>query len=143
MTPAAADPRTAFARFVAAAESGELDVICERHGVSVMSAFGSAIHPATLKPPDDLDIGVSFVDRLHGRRNRLLLWDDLVELTGCEVIDLVMLDVDDPVLRSEALTGFGLYENVRGAFAEAQIAAVGERRDTAHLRQMNLELMAQ
>ncbi len=142
MTPADTDPRTAFTRLVAAAQSGELDSICERHGVSVMSAFGSATSESTLRPPDDLDIGVSFVDRRHGRRSRLVLWDDLVELTGCEAIDLVMLDVDDPVLRSEALTGFGLYENVRGAFAEAQIAAVGERRDTAHLRRMNLELMA-
>lgn len=143
MTLAAADPRTAFALLVGAAESGELDLICERHGVGVMAAFGSAIHQSTLRPPDDLDIGVSFIDRVQGRRNRLVLWDDLVELTGCEAIDLVMLDVDDPVLRSEALTGFGLYENVRGAFAEAQIAALGERRDTAHLRRMNLELMAQ
>ncbi len=139
---ATTEPRAAFEQLVELASHGELDEICERYGVRVLSAFGSATQPAGVRPPDDLDLGVSFVDPVLGRRGRIKLWSELVDLTGCEVIDLVVLDIDDPVLRAEALTGFGLYENIRGAFAESQIAAVGERRDTAHLRRMNLELMA-
>ena len=126
---------------LAAAHDGSLDAVCEEHGVRVMSAFGSAARPSSkLGDPGDLDIGVSFRD--PARPPRLALWSALVDLTGYEGIDLVVLDVDDPVLRSEALTGIGLYEHVRGAFGEAQIAALGERRDTAHLRRLNLGLMA-
>lgn len=136
------DPTAAFALVVELAKSGALDQLCERHGVRILSAFGNATRTSELRPPEDLDIGVSFIDPVDGRRGRLDLWGDLVDLTGCEAIDLVVIDIDDPVLRAEALTGFGLYENVSGAFAESQIAAVGERRDTAHLRRMNLELMA-
>ncbi len=143
MTATVTDPRTGFARLVALAESGGLDVTCEHFGVRVMCAFGSATHVSTLSPPEDLDIGVSFIDRVAGRRQRIALWTALVDLSGCETIDLVVLDIDDPVLRAEALTGFGLYEDTSGALAIMQMAALGERRDTAHLRRMNLELMAQ
>ena len=143
MTAVATDPRTGFARLVELANAGGLDTACEKFGVRVMCAFGSATRESTLRPPDDLDIGVSFIDRSAGRRQQIALWTALVELSGCEAIDLVVLDVDDPVLRAEALTGFGLYEDVSGAFAVMQMAAMGERRDTAHLRRMNLELMAQ
>ena len=142
MTAIVADPRTAFARLVSLAKSGGLDATCEQFGVRVMCAFGSATSESTLRPPEDLDIGVSFVDRVAGRRRRIALWTALVDLTGCEAIDLVVLDVDDPVLRAEALTGFGLYERASGDLAVMQMAALGERRDTAHLRRMNLELMA-
>ena len=98
--------------------------------------------------PNDLDVGVSFQrdtegQRVRDPRDRIALWTALVELTGYEGIDLVVLDVDNPVLRADALTGVPLYEFKAGEYAEAQIAAVGERRDTAHLRRRNLELMAQ
>lgn len=137
------DARAALAELVAASHDGRLDVICDQFGVLVMSAFGSATRPS-LAEPNDLDVGVGFRREPHqkyGTGDRLALWGALVDLTGYETIDVVVLDVDDPVLRAEALTGVALYESERGAFAEAQIAAVGERRDTAYMRRRNLELM--
>jgi predicted nucleotidyltransferase len=138
------DARSALAELVAASHDGRLDAICDQFGVLVLSAFGSAIRPS-LDEPRDLDVGVGFrrePHRKNGTGDRIGLWTALVELTEYEGIDLVVLDVDDPVLRAEALTGIPLYESESGAYAEAQIAAVGERRDTAFLRRRNLELMA-
>lgn len=136
-----------MALLLRAAENGQLDQICERFDVRVLSAFGSVVHDSPVEP-NDLDVGVSFRrdtegQRVRDPRDRIALWTALVELTGYEGIDLVVLDVDNPVLRADALTGVPLYEFKAGEYAEAQIAAVGERRDTAHLRRRNLELMAQ
>jgi predicted nucleotidyltransferase len=136
--------RAALAEIVAAGEDGRLDEICDQFGVLVMSAFGSAARES-LAEPNDLDIGVGFrrePHRKNGTGDRIALWTALVELSDYEGIDLIVLDVDDPVLRAEALTGVPIYESERCAYAEAQIAAVGERRDTAHMRRRNLELMA-
>jgi predicted nucleotidyltransferase len=138
------DARTALSVLVAAALDGRLDALCEPLGVALMSAFGSATHQS-LHEPRDLDIGVSF--RRHGQvalvsAPRLALWTALVDLTGYEGIDVVVIDGDNPVLRAEALNGVALYEHHCDQFAEARIAAVGEQRDTAHLRRRNLELMA-
>jgi predicted nucleotidyltransferase len=138
------DPRLALAGLMDAARDGRLDVLCEKFSVRVMSAFGSAASESRVDP-HDLDVGVSFRREPHARNgvgDRIALWTALVELTDYEGIDLVVLDVDNPVLRAEALTGVPLYEWRRGEFAEAQIAAVGERRDTAASRRRNLELMA-
>lgn len=138
------NPREGLAILIAAAADGRLDLLCETFEVRVLSAFGSAIrHTPAL--PNDLDIGVSFrgASKQIGQYGaRVALWDALVDLTGCEAIDVVVLDVDNPILRAEALTGVPLYEREAGDYAEAQIAAVGEARDTAHLRRRNLELMA-
>jgi predicted nucleotidyltransferase len=129
---------------VSASRDGRLDEVCERFDVAVMSAFGSAIKESLIEP-NDLDLGVIFRrdSAPGGAKRRLELWSALVDLVGYEALDLVNLDVDNPVLRAEALTGMPLYESVRGEYAEAQIAAVGERRDTAAMRRRNLELMAQ
>ncbi len=138
------DARVALARIVTAASDGRLDSICEQFGVRVMSAFGSATGTRSTHP-NDLDLGVSFErhpPERHGTGDRIALWSALVDLVDFEGIDLVVLDIDNPVLRAEALTGVPLYESRRGVFAEAQIAAVGERRDTAAMRRRNLELMA-
>jgi predicted nucleotidyltransferase len=139
-----ASARSALAVLVSASRDGRLDEICERFDVAVMSAFGSAIVDSSIEP-NDLDVGVIFRrDAAPGTtKRRLELWSALVDLVGYEAVDLVNLDVDNPVLRAEALTGMPLYEYVRGEYAEAQIAAVGERRDTAAMRRRNLELMAQ
>jgi predicted nucleotidyltransferase len=139
-----AQARVALEALVEASRDGRLDEICERFDVAVMSVFGSAIVESSIEP-NDLDVGVIFRrDAVPGTtKRRLKLWSALVDLVGYEAVDLVNLDVDNPVLRAEALTGLPLYESVRGEYAEAQIAAVGERRDTAAMRRRNLELMAQ
>ncbi len=128
----------------AAAVDGRLDEICEEYGVVVMSAFGSAA--GSHKPdPDDLDLGVHFergMDPMLRARRQLALWEALADLTGYEGIDVVCLDVDNPVLRVEALNGIPIYERSADVYAEARLAALGEFRDTAHLRRRSLELMA-
>jgi predicted nucleotidyltransferase len=136
--------RSALAVLVSASQDGRLDEMCARFDVAVMSAFGSAITDSSIEP-NDLDIGVGFRrdSAPGGAKRRLELWSAFVDLVGYEAVDLVSLDVDNPVLRAEALTGLPLYESVRGEYAEAQIAAVGERRDTAAMRRRNLELMAE
>lgn len=147
MTVASA-PRDALARLVAATLDGSLDALCERFEVRILCAFGSAARSGEAEPKD-LDIGVSFRRETSGPHApqasleaRLALWEALADLSGCEQIDLVVLDVDNPVLRSEALVGVPLYERQDGEFAEAQIAAVGEVRDLAPFRRRSLELMA-
>lgn len=141
-------PRDALARLEAATLDGSLDALCERFEVRLLCAFGSAARSGETAPKD-LDIGVSFRRETNGPHApqasleaRLALWEALVDLSGCEQIDLVVLDVDNPVLRSEALVGVPLYESVVGEFAEAQIAALGEVRDLAPFRRRSLELMA-
>lgn len=139
----ATTPRDALARLLEATGDGRLDELCERRGVALLSAFGSATVAAegdgAEQEPADLDIGVSF-----GEAPDLLgLLDDLVVLTGFDGVDLVPLDGAGPVLRSEALTGLPLFESVAGAFARAQMAALAERWDTAWLRRLDLEAMAE
>ena len=101
-------PREALERLVAATVDGSLDTLCERFEVRLLCAFGSAARSGETAPKD-LDIGVSFRRETNGPHGpqasleaRLALWEALVDLSGCEQIDLVVLDVDNPVLRSEA-----------------------------------------
>ncbi len=157
------DPREALARLVEAATSGELDELCERHGVRLLGAFGSATRsigpahrgapadpgapgvphsPATPTMPRDLDIAVSFGVGIDERRRDILgLLDDLVVLTGCDVLDIAVLDGADPVLRAEALVGVPLFEDRAGAYTEAQMSAIAERYDTQWLRDLDLQSM--
>lgn len=144
------DARSALGILIDATRDGRLDELCSRFEVRVMSAFGSATRAGLGEGPEpkDLDIAVSFQRQSQSASGqerlavRIALWTALVDLTGYEGIDLVVIDVDNPVLRAEALTGVPLFESISGEYAEAQIAAMGECRDTAHLRRRNLELMA-
>jgi predicted nucleotidyltransferase len=126
----------ALARLVDAAHDGRLDAICDRLGVRLLGVFGSAAQgePA----PHDLDVAVSF--RHEARVLELL--DVLTELTGYDHIDLAVIDGADPVLRARALVGIGLFEHAPSAWAESQIAALAEERDTAHLRELDRRVLA-
>jgi hypothetical protein len=74
--------------------------------------------------------------------NRLLeLLDGLTALTDCDVIDVAVIDGANPVLRAEALVGLPLYEATPGDYAVTQMAALAERRDTAHLRRLDLDAL--
>jgi hypothetical protein len=134
------DPQQALARLRAAADSGELDAICERWDVRVLGAFGSAprrLHDPDAPPPRDLDVSVSFAGPLRV----LELLDDLARLTAYDGIDLLVLDDAEPVARSEGYVGVGLYERDSGDWANSQMAALAERYDTAHLRRLDLEAL--
>ena len=127
----------AFDTLRRAADDGRLDALCERRGVRLLSVFDSVLDAAA--EPGDLDVGVSF----RAGPDLLALIDDLTALTSFDHLDVAVLDGADPVLRSEALTGFGLYEDVAGAFAEAQMHALSERYDTEWLRRLSLKAMAE
>lgn len=130
------DARTALERLRRAIDAGELDDRLEALGVEVMGAFGSATRAGG--DPSDLDIGARFA----GPVDLLGLIDLLVATTGFDAIDVAVIEGEHPVLDAEALVGVPLYESVRGAYAEAQMAALGHRRDTARFRAMDRERMA-
>lgn len=133
MTPAAG-----LARLRARADSGGLDDLCERHGIRVLTVFGSAAHGAG--SPRDLDIAVL---RIPGHRGSLLeLIDDLQLAAGTD-IDLAVLEHTGPVLRERALVqAIPLYESTAGAWINAATQAVVERMDTEWLRRLDLERLA-
>jgi predicted nucleotidyltransferase len=130
------DARAALERLRQAIDAGELDDRLEALGVDVMGAFGSSTRPDG--EPSDLDIGARFA----GRPDLLGLIDLLVATTGFDKVDVAAIEGEHPALDAEALCGVPLYESVRGAFAEAQMAALGHRRDTARFRAMDRERMA-
>lgn len=133
-----ATPVEGLARLRAGAESGELDALCRRHRIRVLTVFGSASRGAA--SARDLDVGVllepgAVIDYLS-------LIRDLDTLTEADV-DVVHLNPAGPVLRERALVGsVVLDESEPGAWASASTAAMLERMDTAWLRRLDLELLA-
>lgn len=134
-----ATPAQGLARLRASADAGALDALCRRHRIRVLTVFGSAARAE----PDarDLDIGVlaepgAVIDLLG-------LIGDLDRLTEAN-IDVVLLDGGGPVIRERALVGsVVLDESEPGAWAAASTAAMLERMDTAWLRRLDLELLAE
>ena len=134
-----AGPREGLARLERAAESGEIDALCIRHGVRLLTVFGSTARGETA--PRDLDVGVLFEH--DARPDVLELMADLTELARVDV-DLAHLNRAGPVLRERALLGtVGLFESSPGALATAATAALGERIDTDPSRRLDLELLAE
>lgn len=134
-----ATPAQGLARLRAAAESGELDALCARHGIRILTVFGSTSRGELTAR--DLDIAVA--TERGGELDALALVDDLVDLTGVDAIDLAHLNRGGPVLRERALVGcVPLYESTEGAYAAAQTAAIGQRIETDALRRLDLELLA-
>ncbi|MGH9247104.1 MAG: hypothetical protein ACRD29_22840, partial [Acidimicrobiales bacterium] len=78
--------RKALDRLIEAARSGRLEEVCDRLGVRVLGAFGSATRSGAAA--DDLDVAVGFV----GAARELELLDALIELTGYDTIDLLVVD---------------------------------------------------
>jgi predicted nucleotidyltransferase len=133
-----ATPAEGLARLRVAAETGELDGLCRRHRIRVLTVFGSAARddPAAR----DLDVGVLLEP--NTRIDYLPLIRDLELLTEADV-DIVHLNGAGPVLRERALVGsVVLDESEPGAWASASTAAVLERMDTEWLRRLDLELLA-
>ena len=132
------DPRTALTRLRAAADDGRLDQVCQRHGIRVLTVFGSAVRPEA--EPRDLDVAVAFKPEVAG--DVLAVLDALSELTGSDDLDLMVLDRAGPVARERALVQcLPLYESEPTAYATAQVAALGERMDTEWLRALDLETL--
>jgi len=132
------DPAEALRRLESAAADGRLEALCQRHGVRLMTAFGSAVRGE--RAPRDLDVAVGYE---RGREVDLLaLLDDLSRLTGSDDVDLLVLDRAGPVARERALVGCRpLYQSENGVFGTAQMAAICERMDTDWLRRLDLETL--
>lgn len=125
-------------RLRAAADDGRLDELCRRHGVRVLTVFGSAARPDT--EPRDVDVAVGFEPSAGG--DVLALLDELTVLTGSDELDLMVLAHAGPVARERALVQcLPLYESEPTAYAAAQVAAMGERMDTEWLRALDLETL--
>ncbi len=132
-------PAEGLRRLRAAAQSSALDALCERHGIRVLTAFGSAVRGE----PDARDLDIAVILE-HGRRAdypRLIA--DLLDLTDADV-DLVVLNGAGPLIRERALVEADpLYESDEGAWARAATAAAMERMDTDWMRRIGLQLLAQ
>lgn len=134
------NPSEGLTRLRAAVSSGQLDDFCTRHGVRVLTVFGSAGRGEECAR--DLDIGV--LTEVGVPFDLLAAGSDLSELSGVEAVDVVHLNKAGPVLRERALVNsVALYESEPGALATAQAAAIGERIDTDPSRRLDLELLAE
>ena len=125
-------------RLAAAVADGRIDELCLRRRIRLLALFGSAA-TATSTADSDLDVAVEWLTD----GDVVELVDALTVITNFDRVDVAVLNGAGPTLRARALTGRGLYENERGAFAVAQMAALAEWRDTAWLRRLDLERMAE
>lgn len=132
------DHRRQLASLRIAAADGRLDAVCERHGVVVLGAHGSAV--VGDRPARDLDLAV-LLRRDAPLRTFLDLGAALSGLGGGDV-DLMDLRRAAPVARTQGLSGEPLYEDRSGRFAELAIAAWSERLDTSWLRRLEREVLA-
>lgn len=115
----------------------QLDAICRRHEVRLLTLFGSAADP-DVDEPGDLDIGVMFEP---GRPHDLLgLLDELITLLGTEEIDLLDVERASETARRRAIAdGVGLYEREPMALANASMAADAMFMETEHMRRRALD----
>ena len=131
----------AAARLQELAQAGELDDLLRRLDVELLTLHGSAAETEPLRPPADVDVAV-----LHGPQGDLLATiGALVTLLELDEVDVMDLRRAGPVARAQAL-GPGcvpLYESRSGLYAEHQMRALTERMETAWLRRLDLELLAQ
>lgn len=134
-------PHEALATLQDAAESGDLDAFCARHGIALLVAHGSAADPERAQDAADLDLAVRF--ERDADVDLLAVYDAVLAWLDVERADILDLARADAVARQRALVGsvVPLYEAQRGAYAEEQIAAQLEYMDTAWLRELRWELL--
>jgi predicted nucleotidyltransferase len=114
----------------------DLDRVCRRHRVRVLTVFGSATD-GSVAAPNDLDIGVVFEP--GAEHDVLGLLETLVSTLGTERIDLLDAERATETARYRAIAeGEPLYESEPTAFANAYAAAVMLYLDTARLRRQAL-----
>lgn len=144
----------AYARLRAAAESGTLAALCDRHRILLVTVFGSVVYqevtgdePSTATPPPrDLDIAVFFDPGAikTGSTKLIDVVNDLMDLTLFDRVDVMVLNRASVVAKDQALSmGMPLFEAEPAMYARMQMAASTQRMDTAALRRADLELMAE
>lgn len=135
-------PREALGQLESAVESGEIEQLCSRHGLDLLVVHGSVVDEAPLRPPEDLDIACRYVP--GSELDVIGLINDLMDLTGFDGIDLLVLNAAGVVASARALgpQSVLLYEAEPSLFTLAQIAALTTEMETKHLRLLDLKLMA-
>ena len=87
-------PAEGLRRLRDAAASGWLDAFCARHGVRVLTVFGSAARGE--ERARDLDVGILTERGISF--DAVAAVADLVELTGTDAVDVAHLNRGGPVL---------------------------------------------
>lgn len=132
-------PADAFAALQEAERSGELAHLADRLSLGLIVVFGSVARgePA----PRDLDVAVS--SRPGTRLDILDVVNALLDLTGCDDVDVMDLDRADALARQHALVpGEPLYEFEPGRFLSEQLRADAERLSTEWMRRNSLRRLA-
>lgn len=107
------NPLVGLSRLVAAAKDGRLAAVAEKHDLTLIVVFGSVV--AGADDPNDLDVAVEPADDV----DIVDLYADLMDLTGCEAVDVMDLRRAGIVAREAALgRGVPLFETTAGHFAE-------------------------
>ncbi len=129
----------ALRRLDEAAADGRLEVICRRLDVGLMTVFGSAVRdPETAR---DVDVAALFGER--SPMAPLHLVNALVDLTGTDAVDLLVLNDADPVARFNATSrGRPLYQDAPMRWGMTQMGYATMLFDTEHLRRAELDRMA-
>ncbi len=123
------------------AATGDLRRFCEQHGIRLVVAFGSAVHPDLAPAARDLDLAVSWEP--NSDRDVMRLLSDLMTVLGLDAVDVMDLDRAGVVARDQALgRGELLYESEAGRFDEEQVHAMARRADTRWLRDLELRILA-
>lgn len=129
----------ALERLTRAAEDGRLEVLCRRLDVVLLTVFGSAVRDAA--SAGDLDVAALF-----GRRAVMApldLVNALVDITGTDAVDLLVLDDADPVARFNATSrGRPFYQDAPTRWGTTQMGYATMLFDTEHLRRAELEGLA-
>ena len=116
--------------------AAELDGLCRRHGVRVLTVFGSAVEP-TVEEPHDLDIGVVFEP--GSDHDVLGLLETLVDHLGSERVDVLDASQASETARFRAIAeGEARYESEPTAYAFAAAAAATLYMETAPMRRAAL-----
>lgn len=115
----------------------ELETLCRRHHVRVLTVFGSALRDR-VADPGDLDLGVMFEP--GAPHDVLSLLEDLIAALGTEHLDLLDAQRASETARMRAIgEGEPIFESEPGAYAVARAAAMTLYWDTEHLRRAALE----
>lgn len=135
-------PRDALAVLRKKAADGSLGTLCERLGIELLVAHGSAVVDDALRKPRDLDLAFGSSDR---RADIVEIVAALIDASAFEGIDVMDLRRAGDVTRARALGPHSelMYEARPSLFTEAQIAALTTEMESRYLRRRDLELMAQ
>ena len=129
----------AIARLRRAQADGALDALCSELQVEVLTLHGSVARGEA--DPHDIDLAVRFVD---GAGDTVALVNELIDLLRTDALDVMDLGRASVTARARGLAHGAepLFEATPGAYARAQMAALGLQMDFAPLRAAQLRMLA-